>query len=272
MNENADVAAFQEAALLHALTNLALEAAAAINAISSPNIDVREKSDRSPVTAADYTSEAIILAGLKSLLPQVPIISEEQAAAGWQLPRASTFVLVDPLDGTREFLAGRDEFTVNIAIVVDGTPVVGVLVAPALGIVWRGVVGRGAERLQANAATPIRTRPWPSSNAVALVSRSHLDAQSEKFVRQLGAVQRPCGSALKFCRLAEGGADVYPRLAPTSAWDVAAGQALLAAAGGAVFTPAGVRLTYGGEDSGFLVPAFIACGDPAILSRLLALR
>jgi 3'(2'), 5'-bisphosphate nucleotidase len=262
----------QDPALLDALTELALAAAAAINAMSRSKLDAREKADRSPVTAADHASERIILGGLKKIMPRIPVVSEEQVADGSQPPAGSAFVLVDPLDGTREFLAGRDEFTVNIAVIIDGSPVVGVLAAPALGVAWRGVVGRGAERLQENTVAPVQTRRWPQSNPVALVSRSHPDAQSATLVQRLGAAPQPCGSALKFCRLAEGAADVYPRLAATSVWDVAAGQALLAAAGGAVFSPAGSPLTYGRPESGFLVPAFIACGDPAILPRLLASR
>jgi len=205
-------------------------------------------------------------------------VSEE--AVGRALPDRipGSFVLVDPLDGTRELLAGRDEFTINVALVSGGRPRLGIVAAPAQGILWRGIEGRGAERLllspgaPANAAqerSAIRTRPSPRSGLVAVVSRSHLEPQTQAFLARLPiADRRACGSAVKFCQLAEGAADVYPRLSTTCEWDVAAGHALLVAAGGAVVSPEGAPLTYGRMLESFRVPAFVAWGDPSTAARL----
>jgi 3'(2'), 5'-bisphosphate nucleotidase len=219
-------------------------------------------------------SEAVILSGVQRLLPGVPLVSEESAGAA-RIP-TDTFVVIDPLDGTREFIAGRDEYTVNIALIVDGQPLAGVVVAPALGLAWCGAPGLAAERAAFDAEgigapVAVRTRALPSA-PVALVSRSHLDPASAALVARLAGVRtQPCGSAVKFCRLAEGAGDLYPRLAPTSEWDIAAGHALLAAAGGAVLTPDGGALIYGRSEA-FRVPAFIACGDPEAVRRLLPCR
>ena len=266
MNSDADAGA--DARLAESLTAVVAKAAAAIRAHDYRGVASRLKSDHSRVTAADEASEAIILGEVRNLAPDIPIVSEESAGAR---PTVRTFFLVDPLDGTAEFLAGRDEYTVNIALVRDGTPVIGLIAAPASGIIWRGVVGRGAERLTFSpdyaglrAATPIRARPWPAGRRVtAAVSRTHYEAASAAFLTRFAPVDEVmCGSALKFARIAEGAADVYPRLAPTSEWDVAAGHALVTAAGGLVTTPEGKPLTYGRAD-GFRVAGFIAWGDPA---------
>lgn len=258
--------------LLDALTDLVSEAGHAILAVArSAVLDVREKADHSPVTAADRAAEAVILAGLARLLPGVPVVSEESVAAAPQPPLAGTFLLVDPLDGTREFVDGRDEYTVNVAVVEAGVPIAGLVLLPARGVLYRGRVGHGAERLSllpggraaTAVATAIRARPCPRTGAVAAVSRSHLDPASEAFLARRRVEARvSCGSAVKFGLLAEGQADVYPRLAPTSAWDVAAGHAVLAAAGGTVVRPDGTPLRYG-ETAGWGVPGFVAWGDPA---------
>jgi 3'(2'), 5'-bisphosphate nucleotidase len=255
--------------LLAGLTVIAARAAAAILAIDSQRLDRREKADGSPVTAADEASEAAILEGLSGLLPDVPVVSEEAVARQPPTGLGRRFLLVDPLDGTREFLAGRDEFTVNIALIDDGTPIAGVIAAPARGLLWRGYAGIGAERLALAAGAPpdaagqavaIRTRAMPASGARVLVSRSHLDAATAAYVERLMQPERiACGSALKFALIAEGSADLYPRLAPTSEWDVGAGHALLLSAGGGVLTPDGRPMRYG--QSGFRVPGFIAFGD-----------
>jgi 3'(2'), 5'-bisphosphate nucleotidase len=177
--------------------------------------------------------------------------------------------MVDPLDGTKEFLAGRDEFTVNLAIVTGRTPIAGIIAAPKRGLLWRGIVGRGTERLRlladgADKPQAVRTRRWPAQDGVVVVSRSHLDSATEAFVTRLGPVTRePSGSAIKFCLVAEGSADVYPRLATTCEWDVAAGHALIAAAGGTVTDAQGKHLTFGHVERDFRIPAFIAWGDPA---------
>jgi 3'(2'), 5'-bisphosphate nucleotidase len=255
--------------LIDEVTSIVSRAAAAILDIERSRLAVRAKADRSPVTAADQASQALLGKELARLLPGLPMVSEE---ARWPDRPGETFLLVDPLDGTREFVAGRDEYVVNVAVVHMQAPLLGVIAAPARGEVWRGVVGRGAETLRLAAGAPatdmrsrrpIRTRR-SARELVAMVSRSHLDPQSEAFLARLGTAERiACGSALKFCRVAEGAADLYPRLAPTSEWDVAAGHALVAAAGGAVLSPQGVPLGYGGADQRFLVPGFVCWGDPA---------
>ena len=255
-----------DAALLEAFTALASRAAAAILAVAPADLAVMEKRDHSPVTAADLASEGVILEGLGKLLPGVPIVSEESPSARPPGVSLNECVLVDPLDGTRELVAGRDEFTVNIALIRRGVPYLGVIAAPARGLFWRGIVGQGAERLadQTGVRTPIRTRARPVGGTVALVSRSHLDPATEDYLARANvAEKRPCGSSLKFCHLAEGIADLYPRLGPTSEWDVAAGHAVLVAAGGSVTDPRGEPLAYG-RSRDFRIPAFIARGDSAL--------
>ena len=254
--------------LLDGLTLIASRAAAAILAVT--DLKRREKPDSSPVTAADEASEAVILDGLAALRPGIPVVSEEAAGRPAPAGLGPRFFLVDPLDGTREFVAGRDEFTVNIALIENSAPVAGVLAAPARGLIWRGQVGDGAERLAlapgaapaaARERTAVRGRARPASGLRVLVSRSHLNDATAAYVDRLPQPERiACGSALKFCLLAEGAADIYPRLAPTSEWDVAAGHALLLAAGGDVCRPDGEPLRYG-RKSDFIIPGFIAFGD-----------
>jgi 3'(2'), 5'-bisphosphate nucleotidase len=252
--------------LMDDLTRITAQAAEAILDFATAT-GVRSKADGSPVTAADEAAEAIICDGLKRLASAVPVISEEHAARERPKPIAGgSYFLVDPLDGTREFIAGRDEYTINIALMTDGAPLFGIICAPALGDLWRGVVGRGAERIslahQSEAPTPIHARPRPASEAVVMVSRSHLEARTKSYVEGLPAAKLvQSGSSIKFCRLAEGSADLYPRLAPTHDWDIAAGHAILKAAGGSVTAPDGAPLVYGTND--LLIPAFLAWGDPA---------
>jgi 3'(2'), 5'-bisphosphate nucleotidase len=228
----------------------------------------RTKPDQSPVTTADEVSEAVILQGLARLLPGVAVVSEESTDHKQISGLEESFVIVDPLDGTREFLAGRDEFTVNLALITRGIPIAGIVAAPKRGQIWRGIVGQKAERLRLLAdgtdrAETIRTRSWPGQKAVAAVSRSHFDAATDAFLVSLGPIARHAsGSAIKFCQVAEGAADVYPRLATTCEWDVAAGQALVVAAGGVVTSPKGSPLVYGRASADFRVPAFVAWGDP----------
>jgi 3'(2'), 5'-bisphosphate nucleotidase len=258
----------QATGLLDDLTRIVARACAVIREISPAAAGAQLKPDQSPVTAADVASEAAILDGLLRLLPEAPVLSEEMASAKAPPALGGSFFVVDPLDGTKEFIAGRDEFTVNLAIVTRGTPVLGIIAAPRRGQVWRGIVGRQAERLRlladsADEPRPIRTRRWPTQGGVAVVSRSHLDPDTKIFLEKLGKVEQlPSGSAIKFCQIADGSADVYPRLATTCEWDVAAGHALVAAAGGIVTAPNGGSLTFGHADKNFRVPAFIAWGDP----------
>jgi 3'(2'), 5'-bisphosphate nucleotidase len=259
---------------LDALTDIVSRAAAAVIAVDRSKVERRTKADGSPVSAADEAANAVILEGLSCLLPGVPVVSEEERIRPSWLETG--FVLVDPLDGTREFLARRDEFTVNVALISKGKPVIGIIAAPALGLAWRGVVGRGAERLrlapgapprQASEMRAIRTRTRPAEGFVAVISRSHYDAKTDAFLRRLPiAVQTPCGSSLKFTSLAEGSADLYARLAQTCEWDVAAGHAVLAAAGGIVTMPDGAELTYG-RASDFHIPGFIAWGDSGVVGE-----
>jgi 3'(2'), 5'-bisphosphate nucleotidase len=249
-------------------------------AIPASQLSRRIKADGSSVTAADEASEAVILEALARLIPGVTVVSEEAAARAAPPALGTSCVLVDPLDGTREFLAGRDEFTVNLAIVTKGIPIAGIVAAPARGLLWRGVGGGGAERLrlktagktgETGEATAIRTRRWPGRGAVATVSRSHLDPATVAYLARLGEIKREgCGSSLKFCKIAQGDADIYPRLAPTSEWDIAAGHAVLAAAGGIVTSADGAPLAYCRSATGFGVPAFIAWGDPAKMASLKA--
>ena len=269
------------AGLMAPLTELVALAGAAILKVDRTRMHIEGKTDGSPVTEADLASDRIIAEGLNRLAPGIPALSEERVTPGSggnpkDCPRA--FFLIDPLDGTKEFVAGRDEFTVNLALVVDGTPLLGIIGAPALGLIWRGLVGQGAERLVVpnsgsghgiDLAQPIRTRPFPSPGKswIATVSRSHGDAATEAFIdARPGAIRERLGSAVKLAKVAEGTADIYPRLAPTSEWDIAAGHAIVTAAGGKITDAAGGDLRFGqGIQEGardFIVPAFIAWGDP----------
>ena len=258
------------AALMEPLTDLVVRAGAAILAVNRSAMKIAGKVDGSPVTEADMAADRIIGDGLARLVPELPALSEERVHPA-KPPYYGSFFLIDPLDGTKEFVAGRNEFTVNLALVTNGTPLLGIIGAPALGLVWRGIVGRGAERLTVGdaspgAAEPIHTRkhPLPGVPWIVAVSRSHGDARTEAFVAaRPGAVRERLGSAVKFGRVAEGGADIYPRLAPTSEWDVAAGYAVVTAAGGKITDGDGADLKFGRRQEGFGVPEFIAWGDPA---------
>lgn len=255
------------AALLEPLTELVLRAGAAIMAIPR-DAKVTQKPDGSPVTPADLAADRVITEGLAKIAPHVPVLSEECCSKG--RPTSGSFFVVDPLDGTKEYIAGRDEFTVNLALVCDGLPVLGIVGAPAQGIAWRGAVGHGAERLTVAvdgisfSASQIRTRPLPQPGEpwIATVSRSHLDAATVAFIdARPGAVHTTLGSSLKFCWIAEGKADIYPRLASICEWDIAAGAALVIAAGGKVTDRTGAPLRFDQPRPNFIVPEFIAWGD-----------
>ncbi|WP_114391864.1 3'(2'),5'-bisphosphate nucleotidase CysQ [Oleisolibacter albus] len=222
----------------------------------------RRKADGSPVTAADTAAEAVILPALRALTPDIPIVSEEASAAGI-VPDVSAglFWLVDPLDGTKEFIKRNGEFTVNIALVRAGSPVLGVVQVPVTGVLYAGIVGQGAVRSDPGQPDrPIRARPAPADGLTVLTSRSHADNEAlSAFLQDYAVKERlAAGSSLKFCRIAEGDGDLYPRLGPTCEWDTAAGHAVLAAAGGAVETLDGQTLRYG--KPGFLNPHFLARG------------
>jgi len=266
------------AALMQPLTELVIRAGAAILAVNRLVMRVDGKPDGSPVTEADLAADRIIAEGLARLVPAIPAISEERThlaksptAGGFLGSFLGSFFLIDPLDGTKEYISGRDEFTVNLALVTHGTPLLGIIGAPALGLIWRGLVGQGAQQLTisgaaAAAAKAIHTRrlPQPGHGWVAAVSRSHGDARTEAFIEQRpGATRMALGSAVKFGRVAEGCVDIYPRLAPTSEWDIAAGHAIVTAAGGKITDGQGAELRFGAGAKDFVVPEFIAWGDPA---------
>lgn len=267
MAANFEISPAEAAKFIGELTAIVARASALIRAVS-PASEHKLKPDQSPVTLADDASEAEILKGLARLLPGVPVVSEEMSGRQAPPKLAGSFILVDPLDGTREFIAGRDEYTVNVAIISGGKPIAGIVSAPKQHKVWRGIVGHGAERLRmladgADQPQAIRARRWPAQNAVAVVSRSHLDPATEAFVGKLGQLTREeSGSAIKFCRIAEGAADVYPRFGTTCEWDVAAGHAVVTAAGGIVTDPNGAPLKFGDAAGNFRVAAFVAWGDP----------
>lgn len=256
--------------LLEPLTALVVKAGAAILGVNRAAMRVDGKQDGSPVTEADLAADRIIADGLAQLAGDVPTLSEERTGLA-SPPFQGSFFLIDPLDGTKEFVAGRDEFTVNLALVTSGVPLLGIVSAPALGLLWRGIVGRGAERVRFDGATigaaePIRTRKLPAQGEpwIAAVSRSHGDPKSEAFIdHRPNAVRKTCGSAVKFGRIAEGSADIYPRFGPTCEWDVGAGAAVVTAAGGRVTDGKGGELRFGERhDTGFIIPEFIAWGDP----------
>jgi 3'(2'), 5'-bisphosphate nucleotidase len=261
--------------LMAPLTELVALAGLAILKVDRRGMRIDGKADGSPVTEADLAADRIIADGLNRLASDIPALSEERATKAYAVC-PELFFLIDPLDGTKEFVAGRDEFTVNLALVANGTPLLGIIGAPALGLIWRGLVGQGAERLATGQggehgighgiglAQPIRTRrfPPPGHPWTAAVSRSHSDAATEAFIdARPGAIRERLGSAIKLAKVAEGTVDIYPRLAPTSEWDIAAGHAIVTAAGGKITDAEGGELRFGqGKD--FIVPAFIAWGDP----------
>lgn len=263
MKPNADqLSAVAERGLMQILVNAAVAAGAEILDARARGIGQRLKSDHSPVTDADERAERVILAALAAAFPDIPAVGEEAASAGGAPAQAPLFFLVDPLDGTREFIAGRDEFTVNVALISAGAPVAGVVYAPADGRLWLGDMlsgaGDGSGGARAGAAPAFAPAPKAAALApifragaaprgpIALVSRSHADPRTEAFLAGAGVTERrPMGSSIKFCLLAEGVADVYPRFGRTMEWDTAAGDAVLRAAGGVTLDSAGLPLAYG---------------------------
>jgi 3'(2'), 5'-bisphosphate nucleotidase len=250
------------AALVEPVLQLARAAGEAILAVYRGAFDVELKGDRSPLTEADLAAHRLLVRGLSQLRPSLPVLSEESAA---QVPASErlawrSYWLVDPLDGTREFIKRNDEFTVNIALVEDHRPVFGVVYAPALDELawaWRG---RGAWLERGGERVPLHTRAAPAVPVVC-ISRSHADAGTLALLDAIGGhATLPAGSALKFIRLAQGAADLYPRLGPTSEWDTAAGQCVLEEAGGRLVDFAGTPFRYNRGDS-LLNPGFLAWGD-----------
>jgi 3'(2'), 5'-bisphosphate nucleotidase len=243
-------------------------AGAAILRVYEGAFAVEHKLDDSPLTLADLESQRIILEGLSGLTPDVPILSEESAQAPWEERRHwRELWVVDPLDGTREFVKRNGEFTVNVALVVDHEPVFGIVAAPALGLLYWGAAGAGAFSRHRGAAEQ-RIHTCPPRRPVRVVgSRSHASAETAAYLERLGPhVMTGIGSSLKFCLIAEGKAELYPRFGPTSEWDTAAGQALLEAAGGHVTRLDGHRLRYNCRES-VLNGDFVAFSDPAVLAE-----
>lgn len=225
--------------------------------------DVERKADRSPLTAADIAAHDTIIEGLKLLRPRRPILSEESAEIPFSERSAwDSYWLVDPLDGTREFIKRNGEFTVNIALIDDGAPVLGVVYAPALGLFYHGALGTGAWKQQrGDEARAIHVRAQAADPVRVAGSRSHANERLAAYLERLGNYElRPMGSSLKSCLVAEGEADLYPRLGPTSEWDTAAAQAVVEAAGGHVTDTAMQPLRYNQQES-MLNPAFFVFGD-----------
>ena len=232
-------------------------------------ITARSKDDNSPVTAADEEAEKYILARLRALAPGVPVLAEEEVASGKISDIGTRFFLVDPLDGTKEFLSRNGEFTVNIGEIVDGRPVRGVVFAPAKARLLLGDESCGACELHVDPETepdfekrrPIFARPSPADGLVAVASRSHRDAKTDEYLARFPVKEFvSAGSSLKFCLVAAGEADIYPRLGRTMEWDTAAGHAVLAAAGGSVVTIDGRPFVYGKVEEKFANPFFVARG------------
>ena len=268
-------------ALANALLAAVLEAGAVEMRHYRAGVAVETKADDSPVTLADQEAEVLLIAAIRKAAPGVPIVAEEAVAAGEMPVMGRRFFLVDPLDGTREFINKRDEFTVNIALVEDGVPCFGIVYVPALGDLYV-TVGKDAcvyarvapdSALAAAKAKAIHVRKPDPAALTAVASRSHLTPATETYLAQYKiAARRDAGSSLKFCLIARGLADIYPRLGPTMAWDTAAGHAVLLAAGGLVTDMQGAALTYGTRTGGtpkdrLLNPHFVAWGaaEPIIV-------
>ena len=254
-------------ALAFEFGQLCSDAGYAIMEVYNSDFASRSKDDASPVTDADELAEAIILAGLERILPGIPVLAEESFSAGFRPEIGSTFVLVDPVDGTKEFINKNGKFTVNIALIENRVPTAGCVYAPAKkrlyvggSQAWAGDLAAG-ETVGPAQMAPIQTRARPASGLTGVMSRSHADAATLAFADAAGVTERTsAGSSLKFCLIAEGLADVYPRFGPTREWDTGAGHAVLNAAGGAVLTPDGAAFLYAKTETEFLNSAFVAWG------------
>jgi 3'(2'),5'-bisphosphate nucleotidase len=260
-----------EQTLLENMVRAAVAAGRAALEVYDGRFEVRLKADDSPVTAADHAAERVILEHLSREAPQLPVVAEEQVALGRVPAHGADFILVDPLDGTREFIKRNGEFTVNIALVSNGSPVLGVVYAPAIsalfagntltGKAWRSSQDAGAS---AAAREPIRVRRTPPDGLTVVASRSHRSPETDAYLARYPVAQTvSVGSSLKFCKVAAGEADLYPRLGTTMEWDTAAGHAILAAAGGRVLTDERTSLGYGKPD--YRNPWFIATGSAEVL-------
>ena len=254
-------------ALAQALMPIVARAGAAIMRVYDAGFTVQHKEDNSPLTLADLESQRVIIEGLNEVTPDIPILSEESAQAPWSERRTwRELWVVDPLDGTREFVKRNGEFTVNIALVQEHEPLLGIVAAPALGLLYWGARETGAFSHHRGAARrPIKVSP-PQNPLRIIGSRSHMSPQTAGYLARLRPhVMTAIGSSLKFCWVAEGKAELYPRFGPTSEWDTAAGQAVLEAAGGHVTRPDGHRLRYNCRES-LINGDFLAFSDPGVLT------
>ena len=245
------------------LAEIVEEAAGVVLPFWETEMEVVQKADESPVTEADRAGERLILQRLRERFPDVPVVSEEHASEfGTPDEIGPRFFLVDPVDGTKAFVRRDPNFTVNIGLVQDRRPVAGAVCAPATGEIWLTTPqGAMKRRCRSQVLEPVRVRPWPKGKALALVSHTMKEERAVQLAEQYGFdLREPMDSSIKFCRIAEGSADIYPRHGPTSEWDIAAGHAVLEAAGGSVTTPDGKPLVYGKADERFLNGWFVARG------------
>jgi 3'(2'), 5'-bisphosphate nucleotidase len=264
-----------------ALVPLAIEVGQLILSYYHSDLEIETKSDDSPVTLADKAAEKLIIDNLTTSWPDITIVAEEMCAAGHIPDVSGTFFLVDPLDGTKEFINKRDEFTVNIALIVNNSPYYGLVLTPALGELFITLSAESAGFLQLHGNlkdltdedkifapskfTSISARDWPETGPVGVVSRSHPDEITAAFLKKNNVKdQISAGSSLKFCQLARGLADLYPRFGPTMEWDTAAGHAVLSSAGGALVTGSGDPFLYGKYDRKYLNGEFIASSKEAL--------
>lgn len=247
--------------LIEALIPAVRAAGELIETIRIAGAVARDKADHSPVTEADEQAEILLTAAIRAIEPGAVIVGEEASAAGFQPEPSARFWLIDPLDGTKDFIRGGPDYSVNVALIEDGIPVLGLVLAPRDGTLWAGAVGLGAfKQLRGCARAVIKTRPL-AHHTIIVTSRTHLDSETSFYAAAIpGADTRPSGSSLKFCLVAEGAADIYPRFGPTCEWDTAAGDALLRAAGGITRGKDGAAFAYAKPK--FLNGAFLAVGDP----------
>jgi 3'(2'), 5'-bisphosphate nucleotidase len=266
MNRLTDNLAHAE--LLEALAPAVRAAGALIEQLKATGLVHRDKADKSPVTEADEAAEALLEEAIRTLDPDAVIVGEEAVAAGILPDVAERFWLIDPLDGTRDFLGGGSDYSVNVGLIEDGSPALGLVLHPPTGTLWTGAWGLGAwKEAPDSVRQAIRTRPYPGVAPRVVTSRSHLDARTQAWCAACpGADTHPSGSSLKFCLLAEGAADAYPRFGPTSEWDTAAADAILRAAGGLTLGGDGQPLGYG--KAGYLNGAFLAVADPTAPAKL----
>lgn len=245
-----------------ALAEICEAAAALILPLWRTGLEVMSKSDQSPVTEADQRGEKLILEHLARRFPDIPVISEEHAS-DFGTPDAigPRFFLVDPVDGTKAFVRGDPNFTVNIGLIQDGRPVAGAVCAPPTGETWFTQAGQVMKRVNGGEAIPVTVRPWPKGEAIALISHTMKDDAKVKLMADYGCdITQAMDSSIKFVRIAEGSADIYPRHGPTMEWDIAAGHAILETAGGTVLTLEGQPFSYGKADAGFRNGFFVARG------------